>query len=286
MVFVLLFLLAIIGVLAVAAPHANVWIALLGGGTLVALVGWLDDCRQLPSFMRLALYAIASAWAAAWIGGFPVLSLGFAVIQFGWAGYAIAWALILAFTNIYNFMDGIDGLAGSEGVIVALVAGVLLLCSGQPHIGWLLIGLALVLLGFLRWNWQPARIFMGDVGSNFLGFVFATIALATGRFSRVSIWVWGILLGVFVVDGVLTLGRRLVRGLPPSQAHHSHAYQGAVQTGFSHARVTAAIVLINLLLAAIATVAWRWPRGAIPLVSSSYLLLAILHFKYSPMRET
>ncbi|MFC2105526.1 glycosyltransferase family 4 protein [Candidatus Bipolaricaulota bacterium] len=282
-VFSVLFLLAMVGFLAGSIPYSDIWIAMLGGGALVALVGWLDDCRQMPSFVRLALYAVAAAWSAVWIGGLPGLSLGFADIRLGWAGYAVSWAFILAFTNIYNFMDGIDGLAGTEGATVALAAGILLLCSGQPFAGWLFVGLSAALLGFLRWNWQPARIFMGDVGSNLLGFVFATTALATGRFSSVSIWVWAILLGVFVVDGFLTFGRRLARRLPPYQAHRSHAYQGAVRRGYSHARVTTAVVGINVLLAGVATAAWLWPNAAVALVLLSYALLIVLHAKYSPL---
>jgi len=283
-VFSVLFLLTMIGFLAGSVPHPNVWIALFGGGVLVALVGWLDDCRQMPSFVRLALYAVAAAWSAAWIGGLPVLSLGFADVRLGWTGYVISWAFILAFTNIYNFMDGIDGLAASEGVSVSLAAGILLLCAGQSFAGWLFVGLSVALLGFLRWNWQPARIFMGDVGSNLLGFVFATTALATGRFSSVSIWVWAILLGVFVVDGFLTFGRRLARRLPPYQAHRSHAYQGAVQRGHSHAMVTVVVVGINVLLAGVATAAWLWPSSAVALVLFSYALLTVLHLRYSPLR--
>jgi len=283
-IFSALFLLAVAAFLAAAVPHPELWIALLGGGALVVCVGWLDDCRGMPSFVRLALYAVAAVWSAAWIGGLPVLSLGFVDIRLGWAGYAVSWAFILAFTNIYNFMDGIDGLAGSEGATVALAAGILLLCSGQPFIGWLFVGLSVALGGFLRWNWQPARIFMGDVGSNLLGFVFATAALSTGQFSSVSIWVWAILLGVFIVDGFMTFSRRLAKKLPPYQAHRSHAYQGAVQRGYSHARLAAAVVGINVLLAGLATIAWLWPEIAIALVLFSYALLIALHLRYSPLR--
>jgi Fuc2NAc and GlcNAc transferase len=124
-------------------------------------------------------------------------------------------------------------------------------------------------------------MFMGDVGSNFLGFAFATTALSTGRFSDVSIWVWAILLGVFVVDGLLTFGRRLLRRLPPYKAHRTHAYQGAVQRGHSHARVVLVIVGINVILVAVATGAWLWPRSAVALVLLSYTALAVLHFRYS-----
>jgi len=282
-VFSVLFLLAVTGFIFTSLPHPNLWIALLGGGIMVVLVGWMDDCRGLSSFVRLSLYAAAAAWAAGWIGGLPDLPLGFASIHLGWLGYLISWAFILSFTNIYNFMDGIDGLTGSEGAIVSLAAGILLLCSGAPVMGWLFVGLSVALIGFLRWNWYPAKIFMGDVGSNFLGFAFATAALATGRFSNVSIWVWAILLGVFVVDGFLTFGRRLMRRLPPHKAHRTHAYQGAVQRGHSHARVTSVIVGINLLLVGAAIGAWLWPGGAVVALLVAYALLAVLHLRYSPL---
>jgi len=280
-----LFLAAAAVCLSVSIPHRELWIALVGGGSVVALVGWLDDWRGLPSFARLGLYAVAAAWATYWIGGLPVLSLGFVDVRFGLVGHVAAWGFILAFTNIYNFMDGIDGIAASEGITVSVTAGVLLLASGEPYVGWLLIGLAMALLGFLRWNWSPARVFMGDVGSNMLGFVFATAALAMDQLSSVSVWVWAILLGVFVVDGFLTFGRRLARRLPPYKAHRSHAYQGAVQMGHSHAVVSLAIIGINIVLGGIAAMAWLCPAGAIPLLVVSYAGLAVLHMRYSPLGE-
>lgn len=281
--FAALLMLALVGFLAISAPHSGIWIALLGGGVLVGIVGWLDDLRGLPSFVRLGLYAIAAVWATFWIGGLPVLSLGFADVRLGLAGHVVAWGFILAFTNIYNFMDGIDGITASEGIVVSVAAGALLLVSGEPHVGWLLIGVAMALLGFLWWNWSPARIFMGDVGSNLLGFVFATVALATSRISDVSVWVWAILLGVFVVDGFLTFGRRLAKRLPPYKAHRSHAYQGAVQRGHSHAAVSMAVIGLNVVLAGVAVAAWHWPSGAILLVFFSYAGLTVLHVRYSPL---
>jgi len=282
-VFSILLLLAAAGLTAAGAPHRDLWIALLGGGVLVAAVGWLDDYRKLPSFMRLTLYALAAGWAVGWIGGLPAVDLGCATLRLGAAGYVVSWAIILAFTNVYNFMEGIDGLAAGEGATVSFAAGALLISSGEPVLGWVLIGLGAALLGFLRWNWEPARIFMGDVGSNLLGFVFATLALTTGRFSNVSPWVWALLLGVFVVDGFATFGRRLIRRLPPQQAHRSHAYQGAVQKGHSHAQVTGVVIGINALLAALAVAAWLFESLAVGLVGIAYTVLLGIHFRYSPL---
>jgi len=284
-VFSILLLLAAAGLTAAGAPHRDLWIALLGGEMLVAAVGWMDDYRQLPSFTRLTLYALAAGWAAGWIGGLPTVDMGFATLRPGVAGYVVSWAIILAFTNIYNFMDGIDGLAAGEGATVSFAAGALLIGSGEPVLGWVFVGLGAALLGFLRWNWEPARIFMGDVGSNLLGFVFATAALTTGRFSDVSVWVWALLLGVFVVDGFATFGRRLIRRLPPQQAHRSHAYQGAVQRGHSHAQVAAVATGINALLVALAVVAWLHTDLGIGLVALAYAVLLALHYRYSPLAQ-
>jgi len=283
--FSLLLLLALAGSLLGDATRSELWIALLGGGSLVAVVGWLDDRFDLQSYVRLGLYAVSAAWAAAWIKGLPVLPLGFASLRLGWFGYLFSWGSILAFTNIYNFMDGIDGLAGAEGASVSLAAGVVFLVAGELQAGWLLIGLAVLLVGFLCWNWHPAKIFMGDVGSNLLGFVFATMAFASDRLAGVSIWVWAVLLGVFVVDGFATLGRRLLRGLPPHQAHRCHAYQGAVQRGHSHAQVTLAVVGINILLTALAVAAWLQTRFAIGIVVVSYVVLFVVHLRYSPLTQ-
>jgi len=118
-------------------------------------------------------------------------------------GYLISWALILAFTNIYNFMDGIDGLTGSEGAIVALTAGALLLGSGESAVGWISIGLGTALLGFLRWNWQPAKIFMGDVGSLSLGGAIGFLAVATKN-ELLSL----IICGIFVMEAVSVIMQR------------------------------------------------------------------------------
>ena len=284
-VFSILLLLVAAGLTAVGAPHRDLWIALLGGGVLVAAVGWLDDYRKLPSFVRLSLYALAAGWASGWIGGLPAVDLGFATLRLGAAGYVVSWAIILAFTNIYNFMDGIDGLAAGEGATVSFAGGALLIGSGELALGWVFIGLGAALLGFLRWNWEPARIFMGDVGSNLLGFVFAATALATGRFSNLSPWVWALLLGIFVVDGFATFGRRLIRRLPPQQAHRSHAYQGAVQRGHSHAQVASVAIGINVLLAALAVVAWLRTDFGIWLVALAYAVLLALHYRYSPLTQ-
>jgi Fuc2NAc and GlcNAc transferase len=101
--------------------------------------------------------------------------------------------------------------------------------------------------GFVVWNWPPARIFMGDVGSGFLGFLFGSMALITHKVSELSFWVWPILLGVFIVDATVTLCRRLMNRKKIHEAHRSHAYQHAVRRYGAHMPVSLAVAAINLL---------------------------------------
>ncbi len=227
--------------------------AILGGGTLVALVGWLDDRRSLSASTRLAAHVAAAAWALWWLGGMPFLTTGREVQSLGTfgtvlAGFAIVWAI-----NVTNFMDGIDGLAAGEVVTVTLTAALLLVEVSPP----LAAAAALTggaALGFLPWNWRPARIFMGDTGSGFLGFVLAVLAIASERAGALPALVWIVLYGVFATDATVTLLRRAWRGERWYSAHRSHAYQRAVQAGWSHARVTTTVLLVNVGLGLLA---WR-----------------------------
>jgi Fuc2NAc and GlcNAc transferase len=147
--------------------------------------------------------------------------------------------------NLTNFMDGIDGIASVETVTVSLAGMCLCVaasCVASPVAGVL----AAATLGFLIWNWPPAKIFMGDAGSGFLGGMLAVLSLQAARTSPALFWGWVILLGVFVVDATITLLRRMVRGEPVHEAHRSHAYQRAAIRYGGHRPVTLAIGAINL----------------------------------------
>jgi Fuc2NAc and GlcNAc transferase len=285
--FVIIFLATVLAFLFVFPSHQSLWIALLGGGALVSIVGWLDDRKGLPSWVRLFFYGLAIVWAVYWIGGLPRIETGIGVVRLGLLGYFVAWFVAFTFVNLYNFMDGIDGLAAGEGLVVSAVAGGILAIVGDWELAVVCWVLAAALAGFLRWNWPPAKIFMGDVGSNLLGFVFCILAIASENRGSMSIWVWVILLSVFWVDGVATLTKRLLRGKPPYEAHREHAYQRAVQAGYSHRQVTLTILLINLALGGVGFLAWRWPVLLLPVVLVVYALLfmAWWHFSHLPSVE-
>lgn len=223
-------------------------VALVGAGAIVAAVGWWDDHRGLPASARFLAHLLAAAWAVAWLGGLPTLSLGTGVVHLGGAGamlatFALAWGI-----NLYNFMDGIDGLAGMEAVCIGVGAAALGWQAAGPAAATLPLVLAAAAAGFLPWNWAPARIFMGDVGSGFLGLVIGVLALGMERRYDVPALAWLTLGMVFMLDATVTLLRRALKGEQVYSAHRLHAYQRLVQAGWNHRGVALAVLGLNLLL--------------------------------------
>jgi len=257
--------------------------ALLGGGVMVAVIGWLDDRRGVSVGVRLAVHFAAAGWAIWWLGGVSALGAGGSAVQLGVFGpvvglLGIAWA-----TNCYNFMDGSDGLAGAEAVTVGVVGALFLFASGNAELGLVALLIAGAAAGFVIWNWSPARIFMGDVGSGLLGFLFAVLALASEGSGALPVLAWILLLGVFGFDATVTLLWRMWRGEHWYQAHRTHAYQRAIQRGWSHAQVARAVVLLDLGLAALVWGAWRWPSLWLPAVIAAVVGLAVLYVRVQEM---
>ena len=230
---------------------AAVWFAV--GASLIAIVSYVDDVRALPASIRFAAHFIAAMTAVCGVGYFQNLHApSLFTLDFGRIfGQILTVVWIVGLTNAYNFMDGIDGIAGAQGV----AAGI-----GWSLIGWMsndssvmLFGglLAATCAGFLRHNWPPARIFMGDVGAAFLGYAFAALPLLHQRSEnavdgRMPI-VAALLVWPFVLDASLTFLRRLIAGENVFAAHRSHFYQKLVIKGFEHQSVT----LLYSLLAGI-----------------------------------
>ncbi|HWX29159.1 MAG TPA: glycosyltransferase family 4 protein [Steroidobacteraceae bacterium] len=252
--------------------------AALAGGLAVAAVGFLDDRHALPAAVRLSAHVTAALWALAWLGGLPALRVGDHLISLGALGTLIGMLGIVWVLNLFNFMDGIDGLAAAEATFVAW-SGALLAAVGSASGGVAAASLTLGAssLGFLRWNWPPARIFMGDVGSGYLGYVIAVLALVGTRENPAALWAWLILGGVFFVDATVTLLRRLLRGERAHEAHRSHAYQWLARRWGSHGNVTLAVMAVNLIwLLPCAVLAMRFPGYAAMFVIVALAPLAVL----------
>lgn len=225
-------------------PVNTMW-ALLGAGFWVAAVGFLDDHKHIPAGFRLIAHFIGAIWGLFWLGGMPPLPIFGFVFDSAWVWSIFAMFYLVWMLNLYNFMDGIDGLAGIEAITVCL-GGILLYCLVNNQQLWALAILAAATGGFLLWNFPPAKIFMGDAGSGFLGVVLGLFSIQAAWYAPVFFWSWLILLGVFVVDASLTLIRRFLRGDKVHQAHRSHAYQNAARYYGVHRPVSLAVGAINL----------------------------------------
>jgi Fuc2NAc and GlcNAc transferase len=247
------------------------------GGMGIALLGFADDCRQLSTYLRLGVHLAAATWAIVLLQGLPPILVGGQLISLGWFGYVfgalgIAWML-----NLFNFMDGIDGIAASEAAFVG-IAGALILAFGCQSSGFGAAGITLGIacLGFLLWNWPPARIFMGDAGSGYLGYYIACLAILAGHENPVALPVFLILSGVFVVDATVTFVRRIARNERFDVGHRTHGYQQLARRWRSHRKVTVTVLLLNvLLLLPMAMLAARQPAWAASIALGVMALLII-----------
>jgi Fuc2NAc and GlcNAc transferase len=280
---VIVFLLGIIILLKFdLLPTAITW-ALLGSGAWIAVIGFIDDHQHIPARWRLLAHFVGAAWGLFWLGDLSLPPLFGFSLNLGWTGTILAAFYLVWLLNLYNFMDGIDGLASIEAISVC-VGGVLLSVLGtvQSDQTYVLLLLIMAVAGFLVWNYPPAKIFMGDAGSGFLGIILGLFSLQAANQSPQFFWSWLILLGVFIVDATWTLARRFLRGEKVYEAHRSHAYQSASRYYSSHKTVSLAVAAINIgwLLPIALWVGLGGLHGLLG-VGIAYLplLLLAIHFK-------
>ena len=241
------FLGAVMGLYFFGSLPSDIFSSLAVGGVLIASIGFADDHRHVPAKWRFLVQVIAATFAVTMLGGLPEIQLGDKSVDLGITGDATAIVFTVWLINLYNFMDGIDGIAAVEAVCITGSAFVILSFGDSGEISILLAVFAATALGFLVWNWPPAKIFMGDVGSGFIGFVLAMFAIISSSLGLLSIWAWLILAGVFVVDATLTLITRVINGEEWYSAHNNHAYQKASRRLKSHKPVTLSVLMINIL---------------------------------------
>lgn len=226
----------------------EIMVTILVCGGLVALVGFVDDHYPLPVKVRFGVHLIAAALVLVLIPQLPGLWLFRFYLDLGGLGGVLIVFVLVWLLNLYNFMDGIDGIAGQETIVVALAAAAIIwLHDGDLGYISLLFFLAGATLGFLVWNWPPAKIFMGDACSGFLGFCLGILALITSVSGAINLWSWLILLALFVIDATVTLLRRLQRGDKFYEAHRSHAYQIMARRWQSHKKVTLFVLYLNIV---------------------------------------
>lgn len=274
-----------LGVAAFGDPLRFLSVALVG--LVVAAVGFADDRLALPAWVRLVVQIAAVA-----------ATLGFAVPLDGLAAAtglplpalivgAVAAVAMIYWINLFNFMDGIDGIAAAQAIFMSGAAVVLLVLrgSGDTTEMWLFLAIAAASLGFLIFNWPPAKIFMGDVGSTYLGYALAALALLTIAEGRIGLAQWAILAAAFAVDASVTLVRRLLRGERIAEAHRLHAYQALSRRWGSHRPVTLCFIALNVVW--LLPLAWLaatpgWAGGALALAYLPLIALAFIFGSGAP----
>jgi Fuc2NAc and GlcNAc transferase len=251
----------------------------LGIGMLaLGIVGWVDDRGGLQARVRLAMHFGVALWTVYMFNGFPSVRTGTASLAIGVAGYVVGAVGIVWSINLFNFMDGIDGLAGSQAVLIFGVAAVLLFDARSASLASVAAVAAAATGGFLIWNWPPAKIFLGDAGSGSIGYLIAGIALASENRRAVPLLAFAIIGGVFIADATVTLLRRIARQDRLTEAHRDHAYQRLARAWRAHKPVTIAAAALTVLLGILGAHASLSPALLLPDLLVAYCLLAVVLF--------
>ncbi len=271
---------AVVGSGAIAALYGAVSMKdalTLGVGALaLGVVGWVDDHGGLPATLRLGVHFAVAIGTLVSFKGLPVLRLGTSVLPLGVIGWGLGAIGIVWSINLFNFMDGIDGLAASQTMLILGVAAALLSARGEASLAIIAVIVAAASAGFLAWNWPPAKIFMGDVGSGALGYLVSGVAVASENRDAVPLLIYVILGAVFLGDATATLVRRIGRGHPPAEAHREHVYQRLSRHWNSHRAVTLAAGGLTGVFALLAAVALRVPALMVGCVLLSYAVVGIV----------
>ncbi len=259
----------------------------LGLAAVLAAVGLRDDFAHLSARVRFGTQVVVCAGLLFVLGDLPTLAIrvGFEFQVVGWLLFGLLLLLGVWWINLFNFMDGIDGIAGTQAVFMLLAGAALATWShpesmSSPALIWMLF-VAAATAGFLIVNWPPAKIFMGDVGSTWLAFMVFALALLSVQAGWLNYAVWLVLAAVFVTDATVTLLTRMLRGERWYEAHNRHAYQRLSRRwqGDRHAgqrSVTLLVVTVNgLCLAPLAWACMQWPEESVTFVVVAYVPLVL-----------
>jgi UDP-N-acetylmuramyl pentapeptide phosphotransferase/UDP-N-acetylglucosamine-1-phosphate transferase len=248
--------------------------------SIIAWMGWRDDVHKLPAWFRLivqTLIAIASIWG---MGYFKVAAVPlFGQLQLGVVGIVITILWIVGLTNAYNFMDGIDGNAGGVAFSAALGWMVLSFDTGKWFVFWVALAISASSIGFLGHNWTPARVFMGDVGSTFLGYTFAVLSLVSADPTGDALLIGTLLMWIVIMDSFMTFLGRAFKRENVFRGHRSHLFQRLVLGGYKHTTISQLYILLTSIAGLLAYL-WSQDDAVAPLLiffglPSLWILLSI-----------
>lgn len=252
----------------------------IASASIMAWMGWRDDVHKLPAVFRLVVQsaiAVASIWG---MGYFKVVAIPlFGDLQLGVVGIIITILWIVGLTNAYNFMDGIDGNASGVAFSAALGWMWLSADTGKWFVFWLALAIAASSLGFLAHNWTPAKVFMGDVGSTFLGYTFAVLSLVSADQGGDALLIGTLLMWIVIMDSFMTFLARVIRRENVFTGHRSHLFQRLVLGGYKHTTISLLYILLTSIAALLAYL-WSQDDHVAPLLiffglPSIWILLSV-----------
>ena len=252
-------LVSLTGVLFLNDAGWNRRLIYIAGAAVIAWLGWRDDLHSLSPRVRFVVQGLVAGISIWGLGYFKVVTIPMVgELQLGAAGIVITFLWIIGLTNAYNFMDGIDGMAG--GVALSAGVGWMWLASNinNPFLFWIVLAITATSLGFLGHNWSPAKIFMGDVGSTFLGYSFAVLPLISSDQGGDALLLGTLLMWVIIMDTGVTFIQRLLKRENVFAAHRSHLYQRLVIAGYKHETVSSLYILLTLVAGLLS---YEWSQG-------------------------
>ncbi|MCH2534922.1 MAG: glycosyltransferase family 4 protein [Bdellovibrionales bacterium] len=244
---------------------------------IVSLTGWFDDRSSLTARSRLFIQIICSLFSLALITKFYTVDIqaSFLPIESQFVLRTLAILFFIWCINLYNFMDGIDGLAGSQAVFIALALAGFSFFEGEYDFMYLHLILASSVFGFILFNWSPAKIFMGDVGSYFLGFYFACMGVLQDVEGKIQMPTVGILMAPLIVDATFTLFSRLLQGYKLFDTHKTFCFHKIVQSGKSHKQVSTYYLLASIF--------WCLPMAILSELNNTPIRIGLWAISYVPL---
>lgn len=266
-------------------PYAS-FVIFFAGGMVVSLVGFADDRFDLPAISRLIVQLGAAVWILFWFGGVPALGFGATNVDLGWLGDVLAVPAMVWFFNLFNFMDGIDGMATSGTLYVTGAATIILLVNGDQELALLSALMCVAAAGFVYFNWPPAKVFLGDAGSSFFSYTIAALIIGSLWTDGMSLWTWLILLGYFVVDTTITLLIRVATVKGWYRAHRSHAYQNLARIWADHLKVVRLVLVIEVFWLLPLALLSAWMHELAPLITAvAFAPIVVFVIRNGPLRE-
>lgn len=265
----------------------QLFLVLFPCGLIVTLFGLCDDRYEISARYRLLFQCLVALWTSFMLGLEPPLNLGFTVLSSSWLELPLGFAAIVWFFNLYNFIDGTDGMALSATIFISLSMSMFLFLHHDKQLALISFTLCVTSSALILFNWPPAKLFIGETGSSFCAFIICSVILASLWKHQSIFWIWLIVLGFYICDTTSTTVTRIIK-YPRSwyKPHRSHAYQNLARQWNSHLKVILLVLAIDIFwLLPLATIAFLNPKLAWLITTIAYIPIILFCLRFGPLNE-